>query len=234
MGGVFQRCDNPMKWSSYALYNTALMNSLHPFITMVGKTNIWYECCLSTSLSLIYFFCQWYIESTCFFFSLPCCSNWEPWFRLHPRILLFSAIFSIWIYKIYRRWLWNDWKFQSEIVLTNVPSFIQLFCSKDFSVWFDKFCWYIFCRSKGRKKGQKRIRQPRFAFMTKSEVDHLEDGYRWRKYGQKAVKNSPFPRFVAPSIHFSFCSSSTVTVNFRNSTNFLHDRLCVFSMCTKP
>ncbi|KAK9021494.1 hypothetical protein V6N11_011481 [Hibiscus sabdariffa] len=30
--------------------------------------------------------------------------------------------------------------------------------------------------------------------MTKSEVDHLEDGYRWRKYGQKAVKNSPFPR----------------------------------------
>lgn len=31
--------------------------------------------------------------------------------------------------------------------------------------------------------------------MTKSEVDHLEDGYRWRKYGQKAVKNSPFPRF---------------------------------------
>ncbi|KAA3483527.1 Glutamate-ammonia ligase [Gossypium australe] len=51
-----------------------------------------------------------------------------------------------------------------------------------------------FCRSKVRKKGQKRIRQPRFAFMTKSEVDHLEDGYRWRKYGQKAVKNSPFPR----------------------------------------
>ncbi|KAM0867526.1 hypothetical protein ACQ4PT_041942 [Festuca glaucescens] len=43
-------------------------------------------------------------------------------------------------------------------------------------------------------KGEKRPRQPRFAFMTKSEVDHLEDGYRWRKYGQKAVKNSPFPR----------------------------------------
>ncbi|XP_058070302.1 probable WRKY transcription factor 57 isoform X1 [Magnolia sinica] len=47
---------------------------------------------------------------------------------------------------------------------------------------------------KSRKKGQKRSRLPRFAFMTKSEVDHLEDGYRWRKYGQKAVKNSPFPR----------------------------------------
>uniref|UniRef100_A0A0D9WJT3 WRKY domain-containing protein n=1 Tax=Leersia perrieri TaxID=77586 RepID=A0A0D9WJT3_9ORYZ len=47
---------------------------------------------------------------------------------------------------------------------------------------------------KGKGKGEKRPRQPRFAFMTKSEVDHLEDGYRWRKYGQKAVKNSPFPR----------------------------------------
>lgn len=49
------------------------------------------------------------------------------------------------------------------------------------------------------KSGQnkKRARQPRFAFMTKSDVDHLEDGYRWRKYGQKAVKNSPFPRYPA-------------------------------------
>ncbi|KAG1368634.1 putative WRKY transcription factor 57 [Cocos nucifera] len=48
--------------------------------------------------------------------------------------------------------------------------------------------------NKSTKKGQKRSNQPRFAFMTKSEIDHLEDGYRWRKYGQKAVKNSPFPR----------------------------------------
>ncbi|KAG0501005.1 hypothetical protein HPP92_001077 [Vanilla planifolia] len=48
--------------------------------------------------------------------------------------------------------------------------------------------------SKEGKKGQKRQREPRFAFVTKSEVDNLEDGYRWRKYGQKAVKNSPFPR----------------------------------------
>ncbi|XP_020087645.1 probable WRKY transcription factor 48 [Ananas comosus] len=44
------------------------------------------------------------------------------------------------------------------------------------------------------RKGQKRQREPRFAFKTQSEVDQLEDGYRWRKYGQKAVKNSPFPR----------------------------------------
>ncbi|KAL6983265.1 hypothetical protein U1Q18_016655 [Sarracenia purpurea var. burkii] len=47
------------------------------------------------------------------------------------------------------------------------------------------------------KKEEKRQRQPRFAFMTKSEIDNLEDGYRWRKYGQKAVKNSPFPRVAS-------------------------------------
>ncbi|MBA0811065.1 hypothetical protein Gohar_003000 [Gossypium harknessii] len=44
------------------------------------------------------------------------------------------------------------------------------------------------------KKGEKKHKETRFAFMTKSEVDLLEDGYKWRKYGQKAVKNSPYPR----------------------------------------
>lgn len=48
--------------------------------------------------------------------------------------------------------------------------------------------------SKPRKKGQKRNREPRVALVTKSEIEHLEDGFRWRKYGQKAVKNSPYPR----------------------------------------
>ncbi|WOK95728.1 WRKY23 - superfamily of TFs having WRKY and zinc finger domains [Canna indica] len=43
-------------------------------------------------------------------------------------------------------------------------------------------------------KGKRIISKPRFAFRTKSESDLLDDGYRWRKYGQKAVKNSAFPR----------------------------------------
>ncbi|KAK6922434.1 WRKY domain [Dillenia turbinata] len=46
----------------------------------------------------------------------------------------------------------------------------------------------------GKKKGEKKIRKPRYAFQTKSQVDILDDGYRWRKYGQKAVKNNRFPR----------------------------------------
>ncbi|KAK4770066.1 hypothetical protein SAY87_030598 [Trapa incisa] len=34
----------------------------------------------------------------------------------------------------------------------------------------------------------------RVAFRIKSEVDVLEDGYKWRKYGKKMVKTSPYPR----------------------------------------
>lgn len=48
--------------------------------------------------------------------------------------------------------------------------------------------------SGGKKKGEKKVRRPRFAFQTRSQVDILDDGYRWRKYGQKAVKNNNFPR----------------------------------------
>ncbi|KAF8408960.1 hypothetical protein HHK36_005030 [Tetracentron sinense] len=68
--------------------------------------------------------------------------------------------------------------------------------------------------SKPKKKGEKRQREPRFAFMTKSEVDHLEDGYRWRKYGQKAVKNSPYPR------SYYRCTTQKCTVKKRVERSF--------------
>ncbi|XP_027349032.1 WRKY transcription factor 23-like [Abrus precatorius] len=67
---------------------------------------------------------------------------------------------------------------------------------------------------KAKKTNQKRQREPRFAFMTKSEVDHLEDGYRWRKYGQKAVKNSPFPR------SYYRCTSASCNVKKRVERSF--------------
>ncbi|KAL2539710.1 putative WRKY transcription factor 75 [Abeliophyllum distichum] len=47
----------------------------------------------------------------------------------------------------------------------------------------------------GKKKGdEKKTTKPRIAFQTRTKVDILDDGYRWRKYGQKAVKNQKFPR----------------------------------------
>ncbi|GLJ45730.1 hypothetical protein SUGI_0962380 [Cryptomeria japonica] len=38
------------------------------------------------------------------------------------------------------------------------------------------------------------IREPRVVVQTTSEIDILDDGYRWRKYGQKVVKGNPNPR----------------------------------------
>jgi len=51
-------------------------------------------------------------------------------------------------------------------------------------------------KEKGIKVGGrgKKVTRPRFAFQTRSANDILDDGYRWRKYGQKAVKNSAYPR----------------------------------------
>jgi len=37
---------------------------------------------------------------------------------------------------------------------------------------------------------------PRIGFRTRSEVDVLDDGFKWRKYGKKAVKSSPNPRYA--------------------------------------
>ncbi|XP_010512623.1 PREDICTED: probable WRKY transcription factor 68 [Camelina sativa] len=39
-----------------------------------------------------------------------------------------------------------------------------------------------------------KLKVPKVSFITKSEVLNLDDGYKWRKYGQKPVRNSPFPR----------------------------------------
>ncbi|KAL7232313.1 hypothetical protein ACSBR2_010352 [Camellia fascicularis] len=38
------------------------------------------------------------------------------------------------------------------------------------------------------------VTKSRNVVKTKSEVDRLDDGYRWRKYGQKMVKGNPHPR----------------------------------------
>ncbi|KAK8939591.1 putative WRKY transcription factor 13 [Platanthera guangdongensis] len=43
-------------------------------------------------------------------------------------------------------------------------------------------------------KARRKVREPRFCFKTLSDVDILDDGYKWRKYGQKVVKNTHHPR----------------------------------------
>ncbi|CAL0329583.1 unnamed protein product [Lupinus luteus] len=84
-------------------------------------------------------------------------------------------------------------------------------------------------RIKGKKKGEKKQNEPRFVFITKSEIDHLDDGYRWRKYGQKAVKNSPYPRsyyrcttqkcIVKKRVERSFQDPTTVLTSYEGQHN---------------
>ncbi|XP_031249082.1 probable WRKY transcription factor 43 [Pistacia vera] len=52
--------------------------------------------------------------------------------------------------------------------------------------------------SKGENKG---LKKHRYAFQTRSQIDILDDGYRWRKYGQKTVKSGKFPRSYYKCTH---------------------------------
>ena len=123
--------------------------------------------------------------------------------------MISSLVLIVWI--IIKTWLWILYiTFDSIIIwLSNCK-----FCRNKLMKWIIKIC-----RLKPKKKNPKRQREPRFAFMTKSEVDHLDDGYRWRKYGQKAVKNSPFPRYT---IHIYYHSVEIWLNKKCDSTNSIH------------
>jgi hypothetical protein len=47
---------------------------------------------------------------------------------------------------------------------------------------------------------QRTLSEPKIIVQTTSEVDLLDDGYRWRKYGQKVVKGNPHPRYFYFSV----------------------------------
>lgn len=49
------------------------------------------------------------------------------------------------------------------------------------------------------------VREPRVVVQTTSDVDILDDGYRWRKYGQKVVKGNNNPRYVCVFFFVFFC-----------------------------
>ncbi|KAI3451068.1 hypothetical protein Pfo_007733 [Paulownia fortunei] len=49
----------------------------------------------------------------------------------------------------------------------------------------------------------------RLAFRTKSDLEFMDDGFKWRKYGKKMVKSSPNPR------NYFKCSSGGCSVKKR-------------------
>ena len=52
----------------------------------------------------------------------------------------------------------------------------------------------IIFRNRNKVKNTSKGSSIKVAFKTKSELEVLDDGYKWRKYGKKMVKNSPNPR----------------------------------------
>ena len=61
------------------------------------------------------------------------------------------------------------------------------------SLW--SLCLNLFCRRVEETSSSHRtVTEPRIIVQTTSEIDLLDDGYRWRKYGQKVVKGNPYPR----------------------------------------
>ncbi|EPS59220.1 hypothetical protein M569_15591, partial [Genlisea aurea] len=46
----------------------------------------------------------------------------------------------------------------------------------------------------GRNVDSRTLVEPRVIVQTMSEIELLDDGYKWRKYGQKVVKGNPHPR----------------------------------------
>ncbi|CAO2835260.1 unnamed protein product [Amaranthus hypochondriacus] len=58
----------------------------------------------------------------------------------------------------------------------------------------DHSWWKSSNSEKNKMKIRRKLREPRFCFQTRSDIDVLDDGYKWRKYGQKVVKNSLHPR----------------------------------------
>ena len=63
----------------------------------------------------------------------------------------------------------------------------------------------------------KPIREPRVVVQTVSEVDILDDGYRWRKYGQKVVRGNPNPRYVLWALHNHSQSPSMICIISSNA-----------------
>lgn len=52
------------------------------------------------------------------------------------------------------------------------------------------------CEGDNDSGKEKKPVKERVAFKTKSDVEILDDGFKWRKYGKKMVKNSPNPRLI--------------------------------------
>ncbi|PIA60046.1 hypothetical protein AQUCO_00400724v1 [Aquilegia coerulea] len=74
----------------------------------------------------------------------------------------------------------------------------------------------------GANMTSRAVRKPRVVVQTDSEVEILDDGYRWRKYGQKHVKGNPNPR------SYYKCTSDGCSVR-KHVERASHDPKCLIT-----
>ncbi|KAL0449183.1 UNVERIFIED_CONTAM: putative WRKY transcription factor 50 [Sesamum latifolium] len=89
-------------------------------------------------------------------------------------------------------------KFSSSAPLANHNMQVLLFWHLMISLDPQLLCLNLcscFCRKRRRKvKIYKAQEELRLAFRTRSDLEVMDDGFKWRKYGKKKVKSSPNPR----------------------------------------
>ncbi|XP_059640208.1 probable WRKY transcription factor 51 [Cornus florida] len=76
-------------------------------------------------------------------------------------------------------------------------------------------------RNSNMVKKNKVYTESRVAIRTKSEVEVMDDGYKWRKYGKKMVKNNPNPR------NYFKCSSGGCSVKKRVERDSVDSRYVI-------
>ncbi|XP_055960749.1 probable WRKY transcription factor 50 [Mercurialis annua] len=87
---------------------------------------------------------------------------------------------------MFDEWIQNDDHYQTSLLSVNSSAEIPVYRAQ------------VIGESGGDAGGDEREKKQeikeRVAFKTRSEIEILDDGFKWRKYGKKMVKNSPNPR----------------------------------------
>eukprot|EP01018_Ginkgo_biloba_P026755 Gb_05024 [translate_table: standard] len=70
---------------------------------------------------------------------------------------------------------------------------------------------------KKKRKMRRTERGFKYTFLTRSDSDSIDDGYKWRKYGRKRVKSSPHPRSYFRCSDSNCCVKKTVERDAKDS-----------------
>lgn len=86
------------------------------------------------------------------------------------------------------------------------------------------YAW--FCLKSRRFGASSRVPESKYTAKVRSCGGKMPtDGYKWRKYGQKSIKNNPHPRCSDRSIH----ASSYLATDFNSSSELSFDH-CSFAI----